>query len=364
MDDNLKRCGSCNEYKPLSAYHGDSRSSDGKRCYCKDCVSDYHDQRDKSECKAQSDAWAKENKRRLECNEIEIPSVKVCLGCNEEKPIEKFGGNVRRKDGHNPKCKDCTAEWSRSYVKDLRQKYKEYWLAHEPDRSGTKKCSGCKTSKSRTQFGINRTLKDGLKADCYDCEKIRQKKYAQQNKQKWHSSTEDRFAGNKKCNVCKETKSKVQFGTDSTMKDGVNRTCEDCRKKQVKERLKTDPVFKLRCRVSSAIRNALVKNNGSKYGKSVWKHLPYNPQQLREHLEKQFEPWMSWDNHGIATIEKRTWQIDHIIPCTLLQYDSMDHPNFQKCWALKNLRPLDAFENIAKGNLLLEEYEDLYATLS
>ena len=56
---------------------------------------------------------------------------------------------------------------------------------------------------------------------------------------------------------------------------------------------------------------------------------------------------MSWENYGIY------WQIDHIYPQSLLPYDSMDHPNFLKCWSLDNLRPLEATENIRKGNKLI-----------
>jgi len=42
--------------------------------------------------------------------------------------------------------------------------------------------------------------------------------------------------------------------------------------------------------------------------------------------------------------------IDHIIPQSKLRYDSLDHPNFQKCWALENLRPICSIENIRKSN--------------
>lgn len=59
---------------------------------------------------------------------------------------------------------------------------------------------------------------------------------------------------------------------------------------------------------------------------------------------------MTWDNYGRYNSNKQTWQIDHIIPQSLLPYDSFSHPNFQKCWALENIRPLETVANIKKGN--------------
>lgn len=47
--------------------------------------------------------------------------------------------------------------------------------------------------------------------------------------------------------------------------------------------------------------------------------------------------------------------IDHIIPQSALLYNSLEHPNFLKCWALENLRPLDARENILKRNKIITE---------
>lgn len=63
---------------------------------------------------------------------------------------------------------------------------------------------------------------------------------------------------------------------------------------------------------------------------------------------------MSWDNWGQATADERTWNIDHIYPHSKLPYDSMEHPNFKKCWALENLRPLCAIENIKKKDKVLD----------
>ena len=79
----------------------------------------------------------------------------------------------------------------------------------------------------------------------------------------------------------------------------------------------------------------------------LFRSLPYTPQELREHLESQFEDWMSWENYGNG---EGKWNIDHITPQSKLLYDSLEHPNFLKCWALDNLQPICYFENIKKGN--------------
>lgn len=96
--------------------------------------------------------------------------------------------------------------------------------------------------------------------------------------------------------------------------------------------------------VSSRVRATIKKTGGQKGGKT-FEALPYTPQELREHIENQFDEKMSWDNHGDY------WHIDHIIPQAALPYKSLEDENFQKCWDLKNLRPLEAKENIRKGSL-------------
>lgn len=111
---------------------------------------------------------------------------------------------------------------------------------------------------------------------------------------------------------------------------------------------------KLRRRCSHAIRMALK----SKKETSCMNKLPFSIEELKAHLEQQFESWMTWNNWGLYNIETWddndpstwTWQIDHIIPQSKLPYDSMDHPNFQKCWKLSNLRPLNSKENLQKSN--------------
>ncbi len=121
---------------------------------------------------------------------------------------------------------------------------------------------------------------------------------------------------------------------------------------------KNDPAFKLRADMSSAISRMLKLNISSKNGNSVLDFLPYSFEQLKEHLEKLFESWMTWNNQGKYNsnnwndIDQTTWtwQLDHIIPQSDLPYLSMTDGNFQKCWALDNLRPLSAKQNLIDGS--------------
>ena len=64
---------------------------------------------------------------------------------------------------------------------------------------------------------------------------------------------------------------------------------------------------------------------------------------FRAHIEKQFQPGMTWDNYG-----KEGWEIDHIIPCS--SFD-LSIPGSQRvCFNYSNLQPLWHIDNMKKGN--------------
>lgn len=114
---------------------------------------------------------------------------------------------------------------------------------------------------------------------------------------------------------------------------------------------------RVRYNISRAVNIALKRSESSKAGESVIKHLSYSLKDLKSHLESQFEDWMNWNNYGSYRLSvwddndksTWTWQIDHIICQADLPYDSMEHPNFKKCWALENLRPYSSKQNCLDG---------------
>ena len=54
---------------------------------------------------------------------------------------------------------------------------------------------------------------------------------------------------------------------------------------------------------------------------------------------------MTWQNYG-------KWHIDHVIPKSLFNINGAKSKGFKKCWALENLQPLWADENLKKNNKL------------
>jgi hypothetical protein len=71
--------------------------------------------------------------------------------------------------------------------------------------------------------------------------------------------------------------------------------------------------------------------------------LKYTPEELISHLEKQFTDSMTWENYG-------EWHVDHRIPISSFNFESVDDDSFIKCWCLDNLQPMWGVENIKKSN--------------
>jgi hypothetical protein len=102
---------------------------------------------------------------------------------------------------------------------------------------------------------------------------------------------------------------------------------------------RNDPQYRLRAAVSAYVYFCLRSN---KQGKKVEDVLGYTMPELRAHLERQFQRGMTWENYG-------DWHVDHIVPVSSFNFTAADDPDFRACWALTNLRPLWAKDNIAKS---------------
>jgi len=230
-------------------------------------------------------------------------------------------------------------------------------------------CKKCGLEKDIILF-LKKKYKNGKEYylyTCIECNKEYTKKYCnlyyKENKdillnrsKKWYESNIDR---KKKydiqyCHKNKTKKREYDIKYRTLNKNKINSRISN----YIKNRKLLDPSYRLRKRISSSVWYYLTLNNSSKNNKSILDYLPYTVNDLKVHLEKQFESWMSWRNYGMYHISvwdnndqsTWTWNIDHIIPQSKLPYTSMEDDNFKKCWMLENLRPLSSKENILKSN--------------
>jgi hypothetical protein len=86
----------------------------------------------------------------------------------------------------------------------------------------------------------------------------------------------------------------------------------------------------------------LKENNIGKNG-HYFEILGYTPEELINHIEKQFKDGMTWDNYG-------DFHIDHKIPISSFNIKEIGDSEFMKCWSLSNLQPMWGEENIRKSN--------------
>lgn len=222
----------------------------------------------------------------------------------------------------------------------------------------TKVCSKCGVERALCEFSKNKNTKDGLQTTCKSCAKAYREKnkerinkrgrvrYATKrtkllkDKQLYYQENKQRIKAYEKANKTKIAARMKKYRKENREKIATYQRAYERKRKSI------DPAYRLRKNVSSAV-SAACKKQGNTKGGATFLALPYSPHDLVEHLERQFDDKMNWDNYGSY------WDVDHIYPQSLLPYDSLDHPNFQKCWALDNLQPLEKMENIKKSNKVL-----------
>jgi hypothetical protein len=220
-----------------------------------------------------------------------------------------------------------------------------------------KVCNDCGLEYPKTNEFFNYTNKSKgyLSPYCKACIKVRnhknQKRYYHENKERILKRTKE-YRKNNSRSTKQRSKAYYEKNRDRILKQCAKYRDTDRYRAMVNEREKRkrneNPAYKLHTNVSRLVRFGLAKTGGKANGK-IWEKLQYDSQQLKEHLEKQFDENMTWDNYGSY------WHVDHIYPRSLLPYTSLDDPNFAKCWAISNLQPLEVTENIRKSNKVLDK---------
>lgn len=107
-----------------------------------------------------------------------------------------------------------------------------------------------------------------------------------------------------------------------------------------RRKLATDPIYRLVHYIRCQVRDALRHQKTRKVNRTL-ELLGTTKEGLKAHLEKQFQPGMSWDNHS-----QFGWHIDHIRPCA--SFDLTDPAQQRACFHYTNLQPLWWLDNQRK----------------
>jgi hypothetical protein len=181
-----------------------------------------------------------------------------------------------------------------------------------------KKCRICNIEKPLDSFCVKKDEKDGRHRYCKECKKIASKKEYSVNKEvhlkrtnKWHKENKDHH--------------------NKLMKSHYHSN-KDYYRQWNRDKMDTDPLFRLRKSISALINHHLKKGKS----KRTLDYLGCTIQEYKAYLEPMFTPEMNWNNYG------NYWEIDHIFP--LAKGGSFHYTNTQ---------PLTITENRVKSDKLV-----------
>lgn len=219
-----------------------------------------------------------------------------------------------------------------------------------------KRCSKCKIEKPFEEFGVRKKASDGRKSACKVClrsdnrayyntniekESLRKKKQYDRDKDKIIAQQLEYYGKNKERRSYWVKKKRQE---QPEVFNRYSKTYRTNNKENVntyfRERRQKDPFFK--------VKHCLRRRLGGSLEAKFWnkantfkEYIGCTLEELKLHLEKQFQPGMTWENHGM-----HGWHIDHIIPLS----SAKNEAELYKLCHYTNLQPLWAIDNLKKGS--------------
>lgn len=146
------------------------------------------------------------------------------------------------------------------------------------------------------------------------------------------------FAAQRRARAVEYNREKM--ASDPVYRERANKT--NCASKA--RRRKTDIGFRLLVNLRRRLHKAVTKQAGYKVDRTIIL-LGCTALQLRQHLESQWEAWMTWESYGQG---EGFWVVDHIVPCA--RFDLSTEAGQRECFHFSNLRPLCWRENMEKSD--------------
>ncbi len=230
-----------------------------------------------------------------------------------------------------------------------------------------KRCKRCGRIKYLSEFTENKKCKNGRSGSCKKCSNENHRKWNAKNREKTRERCRKQYAKypemeRERCRKWRaEHREYIKEVYRKGMIENAERIRDRCRKwqarnpektkasqKKANAKIRNTPKGKLNLNIRSGIWRSI-------RGEKCWRHwedlVQYTIDQLKRHLEKQFTSEMTWENYGSY------WHIDHKIPISAFNFGKPEDFDFKQCWALKNLRPLEARENIIKNAKIEKQFQ-------
>ena len=185
-----------------------------------------------------------------------------------------------------------------------------------------KVCRKCAIEKLETDFYTGRCV-------CKECIRSRVSGYYAADKERWkarvrkyeHEHRDEKNAWNREWRKKHPEEAKLGYARHNA-------------------KMRSSVCGRLRDRVGTYLRQMLREG---KEGRKLVDILGYTIAELKQHLESKFVDGMCWERLDEI-------HIDHVIPVSAFKFASIEDPQFKQCWALSNLQPLRAADNLSKGN--------------
>lgn len=252
-------------------------------------------------------------------NDSTVP-VKACKKCGETKSVTKFPKCSKARDGRGGRCYSCGRAARSSASKASAAERVKRWKRANADRWRTVK---------RHQSERARRLSGALPAS----ERVALVKAEAESRQRARLDA---------CEARQAERRSKPWGSPLLTKA-----------EKFAVRYRADPEFNIRVRVRAALKRKrqgiklgdLIRGALARQGRSprAEAFLGYTVADLRAHLERQFTAGMDWSAFVAGRIH-----IDHIVP--LAAFNISVDGELAAAWALTNLRPLWAADNLAKAS--------------
>lgn len=240
-----------------------------------------------------------------------IPQLKTCTKCGEAKPPGAFYKNKLGMYGVDSRCKVCRAE----LASDRNRKQRR----DDPERG---------RSRQKAWRDANPDRVKALKRASYK----RRAASVKEKARSWAALNAERRRDNQKL-----------------WRDRNREAVRDSQRR-ARAKLMATPKGRLELSIKANVRNSL--RSAGKGGSRTFELLGFTSDELMQHLERLFQPGMTWENYG-----RGGWHVDHRIPLAAHHYENPRDSDFRRAWALSNLQPLWEADNLSKGCRLEKPFQ-------